>query len=95
MNPHNLSVKYNQYLILLMMKNKGSENLNNLVMFERAGIPTQGLLIILYVMFCHCQLQIGICHWHLSSTSTRIKSCANAAADSQHPLKRVYGGEQK
>ena len=32
---------------------------------------------------------------HLPSTSTRIKSCAAAAADLQHPLKGVQGGEQK
>ena len=58
-------------------------------MFERAGIPTQGLLIILYFMLCHCQLQSGTRHWHLSSTSTRITSCATAAADSGHPLKSL------
>jgi len=31
----------------------------------------------------------------LSSTSTRIKSCAPTAADFQIPLKGVLGGEQK
>jgi len=42
-----------------------------------------------------CQLQIGSCHWHLPSTSIRIKSCAAAAADFQDPLKGVQGGEKK
>ena len=42
-----------------------------------------------------CPLQIGICHWHLPSTSITIKSCAVSAADLQHPLKGVQGGEQK
>ena len=32
-------------------------------------------------------------HWHMSSTSTRIKLCA--AADLQQLLKGVQGGEQK
>ena len=30
--------------------------------------------------------QIGTCHGCLPSTSTRIKSCAAAVADLQHPL---------
>ena len=34
-------------------------------------------------------------HWHLPSTSTRIKPCAAAAAGFQHPLEGVQGGEQK
>ena len=38
------------------------------------------------------QLQIGTCHGHLPSTSTRIKSCA---AELPHTLKGVRGGEQK
>ena len=42
-----------------------------------------------------CQLQIGTCQGCLPSTSTGIKSCAAAAADLQHPLKRVHGREQK
>ena len=33
-----------------------------------------------------CQLT-GICHGCLPSTSTKIKPCAAAAADLQHPLK--------
>ena len=41
-----------------------------------------------------CQLQTDTCHWHLPSTSTRIKSCATAAADFQHPVK-VQSGERK
>ena len=36
-------------------------------------------------------LATGACHL----TSTRIKSCAAAAADLQHRLKGVQGGEQK
>ena len=40
-----------------------------------------------------CKLQIGTCHGHLPSTSTGIKLCA--AADLQHPLVGVQGGEQK
>ena len=43
----------------------------------------------------YCQLQVGTCRGHLPSTSTRIKSCAAAAADLQHPLKGVQGGVQK
>ena len=42
-----------------------------------------------------CQLQIGTCHGYLSSASTRIKQCAVATAELQHPLKGVQGGEQK
>ena len=42
-----------------------------------------------------CQLQIGIFHRHLPPTSPRIKSRAAAAADLQHPVKGVQGGEQK
>ena len=42
-----------------------------------------------------CQLRIGIFHGHLPSNSTKIKSGAAAAADFQHPLKGVQGGEQK
>ena len=34
-------------------------------------------------------------NWHLPATSARIKSCAAAAADFQHPLKGFQGGEQK
>ena len=41
------------------------------------------------------QLQIGACHGHLPSTSTRIKSCTIEAADFQHPLKGVQGEEQE
>ena len=33
--------------------------------------------------------------WRLPSTITRIKSCATAVADFQHPLNGVQGGEQK
>ena len=33
-------------------------------------------------------------NWHLSA-STRIKSCAAAVADFQHPLKGVRDGEQR
>ena len=36
-----------------------------------------------------CQQKIGIFHWHLPSTPTRIKSCAAAAADFEHALKGV------
>ena len=46
-------------------------------------------------MYTYCQLQIGTCHGHLPSTSTRIKSCAATAAVLQHPLTGVQGGEQK
>ena len=49
-----------------------------------------GLLSIFKLCFffkyCVCQLQIGTCHGCLPSTSTRIKSCAAAVADLQHPL---------
>ena len=34
-------------------------------------------------------------NWHLPSASTRIKSLATAAADCQHPLKGVQGGDQE
>ena len=39
-------------------------------------------------------LAMGDCHVEVL-TSTRIRSCAAAAADFQHPLKGVWGGEQK
>ena len=44
---------------------------------------------------CELLIQIGTCHGHLPSASTRIKSCAAAASNFQHSLKRVQGGEQK
>ena len=34
-------------------------------------------------------------NWHLPSISVRIKSWATAAADLQHPLKGVQGGDQE
>ena len=34
-------------------------------------------------------------NWHLPSTSTRIRSRAAVAADLQHPLKGVQGGDQE
>ena len=43
----------------------------------------------------YCQLQVGTCHGCLPSTSARSKLWAVAAADLQHPLKGVQGGEQK
>jgi len=42
-----------------------------------------------------CQLPSGTCHGHLPSTSTKIKSCASAAAGVQHPLKGVQSLEKK
>ena len=39
------------------------------------------------------QLQIGICHGHLPSRATRIKSRAIADADFQHPLKQIQREE--
>ena len=42
-----------------------------------------------------CPLHTGTCHGCLPSTSTRTESGAAAAADFQHPLKAVQGGEQK
>ena len=42
-----------------------------------------------------CQLKIDTCHRCLPSAFTRIKACAAVAADFQHPLKEVQGGEQK
>ena len=41
------------------------------------------------------QPHIGTCHGSLPSTSTRIQSCAAVAADLQHPLKGVQGGEMR
>ena len=41
------------------------------------------------------QVQTVTCHEHLRSTSTRIKSCAAAAADLQQFLKGVQGGDQE
>ena len=38
---------------------------------------------------------IDTCHGHLPSTSTKIKSCASAAAGVQHPLKGVQSLEKK
>ena len=43
----------------------------------------------------HYQLQIGTWHRCLPSSSTRIKSCAVAAADLQYPLKEVLCEDQK
>ena len=42
-----------------------------------------------------CQPQVGTCHGCLPFTSTRIKSCAIAAADLQHLLKEVQDGDQE
>ena len=44
--------------------------------------------VSLHVLYA-CPLEIGTCHWCLPPTSIRIKSCAVAAADFQHSLKRV------
>ena len=41
------------------------------------------------------QLQTGTCHGHLPLTSTRLKSCAVAAADLQHLLQGVQSGYQE
>ena len=43
----------------------------------------------------YCQLQSGTCHGYLPSTSVRMKSCASAATDFQHPLTGVQSREQK
>ena len=48
-----------------------------------------------YITTFYWQPQTCSCHGCLSSNSTRIKSCAAAASDLQHPLKVVQGGEQK
>ena len=40
-------------------------------------------------------LQIGIHHWHLSSTSVRIKLRTTVGADSQYLLKAVQGGYEE
>ena len=42
-----------------------------------------------------CQIQTDPCHWHLPSTSIRIKSCAAAAADLQHLLKELREDSRK
>ena len=39
-----------------------------------------------------CQLQLDTCHWHVPSTSKRIKSCSAATAELQHPVKAVQSG---
>ena len=38
---------------------------------------------------------LSITTWHLPCTSARMKSCATAAVDLQHPGKGVQGEEQK
>ena len=43
----------------------------------------------------NCQLQNGTCHPLILLQSRRIKSCAVAVAEFQHPLNRVQGREQK
>ena len=43
----------------------------------------------------NCQLQIGTCHLLIFLQPRRIKSCASAVAEFQHPLNRVQGREQK
>ena len=58
--------------------------------------PKESLpLLLVAPIFSYCQLQIGICHGHLPSTSTGIKSCSAVAADLQHSLKGVQGGQHK
>ena len=42
----------------------------------------------------HTRWQVSATNWHLPTTSTRVKSCAAAAADFQIPPKGVQGGEQ-
>ena len=54
-----------------------------------------GMILQYSMLSCECQLQIGTYHWHLSSTSARIKTCAPVAADFPHPLRGVQGGKQK
>ena len=61
-------------------------NFKNIVLSKMSATKRQ----ILYGLY-GCQPQIGTC----PSTSTRITSSAAAAADFQHPLKGVQGGEQK
>ena len=39
--------------------------------------------------------KVSTTNWHLPSTFARIKSYTASAADFQHPLKGVLGGEQK
>ena len=53
--------------------------------------------IVLFFFFLgwQGQPQIGTHHGCLPSISTRIKSCAAAAADFQYPLKGAQGEEQK
>ena len=41
------------------------------------------------------KLILSTTNWHLPSTSSRIKSGAATAADLQHPLKGVQGGDQE
>ena len=38
---------------------------------------------------CMNDAQTAPCHGHVSSTSAKIKSCAAAAADLQHPCKEL------
>ena len=52
-------------------------------------------IFFLKIFIYLCQLQIDTCHGHLPSTSIRSKSCFAAAADLEHSLKGVQGGEQK
>ena len=58
--------------------------------------PKESLpLLLVAPVFSYCQLQIGTCHGHLPSASTRIKSGSAVAADLPHPLKGVQRGQQK
>ena len=54
-------------------------------------IWTTGIILLL---FKGCQLQIGTCHGHWLSASTRIKSRAADLIDFQYPLKGAQDGEQ-
>ena len=69
---------------LIICDNMGE--FKNIVLRKMSATKRQ----ILYGLY-GCQPQIGTC----PSTSTRITSSAAAAADFQHPLKGVQGGEQK
>ena len=65
------------------------------ILLSLQGIPSFSYSCINNSNTCQLLIQIGTCHGHLQSTSTRIKLYAAVAADFQNPLKGAQGGQQK
>ena len=95
---HNCSFSFSELIISVLRSPEGRiQSLPNMELplqsnFHSLDCFREHMILLRKAAFL-CQLQIGTCHGHSLSTSTRIKSCAAAAVDSQHPLKGVEGGE--